>query len=489
MLRFAQARTWTGAVGTSFSRRLIKDSLPLQVASAASGDSGSANQAAYFLAVGGCAAALGLLHSQLHPLKAESHPGHSNATLTCFGEAMLRYIPDPNPKPDKTSIFTSQWLKNAGGAELNVTISLSRLGWGDKARWVSVVPKGPLGDELLQLAREAYVDGKGEGNLSLVRREEGDVGIYHVWPLKKQVWYQRYNSVFGLMNPDWFSDKFWMGVLSQTAAPPKAGNQHPPHVLLVTGITPQISADAHKAWWRALRAARVLRHESLRDKSKPRIVCVMDFNHRPNLGTMDDLWMMVEQHLRTTDLFMMSVGNLPGIADLLNVPQGDPFKSSQIPKGIAGADALDAAVARSLRALQEHLGHKTAIGVCLKCVKEEKLAPGQLPAQLRWSMICLKNGEIVSTLPSAIEHRPIEPIGGGDSWLSGIIDGLVGTAAPAAAAPEWPKEMWVAAMQRGDMLAKMKQDCIGDFSNVTKDELDAALKTHKSQAAFACRSK
>jgi len=238
-----------------------------------------------------------------------------------------------------------------------------------------------------------------------------------------------------------------------------------------------------------LRAAHALRKANWQDPRKPRIIVTMDFNHRPNLGTLDDLWMMVEQHLGTTDLFMLSVGNLAQISALLHVPEVDPFIDGHIPSGLAGAEALDAAVSRALKVLQKQLGNKTAIGVCLKCVKEETLPPGQLSQQLRWSVVCLMDGEIVSTLNTAIEHRPKEPIGGGDSWLSGVIDGLVGTIGPAAAAPEWSLEMWwTAAMQRGDMLAVLKQECIGDFSNVSKDELNSALAAHAQLPAFAWRS-
>lgn len=418
------------------------------------------------------------------PLQAEE-PGFSNARLTCFGEAMLRYIPDPKGQGTRS---TSTWLKNAGGAELNITVALSHLGWGGRARWVSVVPHGPLGDELLELAGQAYAGGNGEESLSLVRRETGDLGIYHVWPEKKKIWYQRYRSVFGLMDPDWFSDRFWLDALSQPLVAPTPGGAAPPHVLHLTGITPQISPNAHKAWWRALRAAHMLRTARARGEGGARVVVTLDFNHRPALGPLDDLWMMVEQHLRTTDLFMLSVGNLPELSSLLCVPEVDPFSAAQIPEGTAGAEALDAAVARSLRALQEQLGYKTNIGVCLKCEQEGPPELGMPPAQLRWSMVCLKTGETISTLSTAFKHRPKEPIGGGDSWLSGVIDGLVGLPIPAGVAPAWTPEMWSAAMQRGDMLAALKQEEIGDFCLVERQQLEAALALHRERPVYAWKS-
>eukprot|EP00435_Cladocopium_sp_Y103_P043229 s2287_g12.t1 len=103
--------------------------------------------------------------------------------ITCFGEAMLRYVPDPHGGED--SPFAAKWLRSVGGAELNITVALSRLGWGGRSRWVSVVPQGAwaleivLGDDFLRILGKAYPDEKGSGNLDLVRREAGEalVGI------------------------------------------------------------------------------------------------------------------------------------------------------------------------------------------------------------------------------------------------------------------------------------------------------------------------
>mmetsp|Transcript_26278 Transcript_26278/g.87097 ORF Transcript_26278/g.87097 Transcript_26278/m.87097 type:complete len:254 (+) Transcript_26278:183-944(+) len=167
--------------------------------------------------------------------------GHAGPRLTCLGEAMLRYIPDPDTSSAPPSRFTSRWLQSAGGAELNLTVALANLGWGGRARWISVVPHGHIGESLMKLASAAYSDGGAE-NLILVRRAEGDLGIYHVWPLEGKVAFQRRNSTFGQMDPDWFDDAFWLRVLSEGP-----DSSAPLHVLHLTGITPLIGPRPHKA--------------------------------------------------------------------------------------------------------------------------------------------------------------------------------------------------------------------------------------------------
>merc|ERR1719171_1336364 len=100
-------------------------------------------------------------------------------------------------------------------------------------------------------------------------------------------------------------------------------------------------------------------------------------------------------------------------------------------------------------------------------------------------MVCLSDGEVLSTLDTAIRQRPKEPIGGGDSWLSGCLDGLLGSPEPAAAAPVWSKAMWKRAMRQGDMLATLKQQVIGDFSNVERSQLQEALSKHEQREPYA----
>ena len=53
------------------------------------------------------------------------------------------------------SSFAAMRLRSVGGAEFNITVALSRLGWGGHARWVSVLPQCVLGDDFLRVLGKA----------------------------------------------------------------------------------------------------------------------------------------------------------------------------------------------------------------------------------------------------------------------------------------------------------------------------------------------
>lgn len=404
----------------------------------------------------------------------------SDVHFTCFGEVMLRFIPDTSDDSD-TNAFQSRWLRNAGGAELNIVVSLSRLGWGSRARWVSTLPDGLMGDETISLISSAFPDPQRalKDNLSLVRRMPGeDVGVYHVWPQKGVLEYQRKKSAFALADPAWFDQAFWTKVLKD--GPPGA-----PKVLHLTGITPQISYNAYRAWWQALQTARTLK---AKDPSS-RVIVSLDFNHRPLLGSLEDLWTKCEPHLETADIFVIGLGNVPDLGKLLDVREAkNLFRTLQeqdVPRTIAGAEQYNEEIGKAMKAMQVRLGGKCPIALCPKLVEPGTRDANTMDEQLRWSMVCLPNGEVLSTLDTAIRQKPVEPIGGGDSWLSGCIDGLVGSEGPAAVAPKWSKDMWIRAMRQGDMLATLKQQVVGDFSNVERPQLEAAVFENEQKGPYA----
>ena len=82
------------------------------------------------------------------------------------------------------------------------------------------------------------------------------------------------------------------------------------------------------------------------------------------------------------------------------------------------------------------------------------------------------------SLSKAVPQQVKEEIGGGDSWLSGVIDGLVGCPEAGAAAPHSSDKAWLQAMQGDDILAALKQQVFGDFSNVEWLASEAALAAH-----------
>ncbi|CAE8643778.1 unnamed protein product [Polarella glacialis] len=137
-------------------------------------------------------------------------PGASeplSARFVCFGEALIRYTPAsasgscspqrPPPKPD-----VEVWEQVVAGAELNVASALAKLGWS-KLEFVSVVPRGPLGDHLVSLLEEAL----GSNARTLVlQRPDGEVGSVHVWPKTGKKVYQREYSAFSNLDASSFGE-------------------------------------------------------------------------------------------------------------------------------------------------------------------------------------------------------------------------------------------------------------------------------------------
>lgn len=395
------------------------------------------------------------------------------ASFRTFGEVMIRYIPDPD-SPPRGGEPSSRWLQSAGGAELNIVVSLSRLGWKD-ARWVSVTPDGYLGDHLMHIIKDAV--GGDEAPTELVRREPGELGIYHVWPAERKLVYQRRHSIFGQQDPAWFSEAFWSRMLL-------APSQAPLQFFHLTGITPLISRSAATSWHQALSAARKVR--GLDSAARSRLVISFDFNHRPSLGSFHTLWLETRPHLDVIDMLILSEGDCKNIADEMGAPEViDPVFADPAlaPAGAAGAEAFDAAAQRTLQGLQQLLadhcqGRPPTLVLPLKRTDASRNEPGRPAWQMRWSVALPRTGELVSTLPTAVQQWPAEPIGGGDAWYSGFVDGLADAGGPQGQGTQlsWSTGHLAEALRRGDMVAAVKQTVVGDFSHVTRKDLDAAMR-------------
>eukprot|EP00933_Yihiella_yeosuensis_P010486 TRINITY_DN11704_c0_g1_i1.p1 TRINITY_DN11704_c0_g1~~TRINITY_DN11704_c0_g1_i1.p1 ORF type:complete len:500 (-),score=100.76 TRINITY_DN11704_c0_g1_i1:451-1950(-) len=469
-------------------------------------------------------------------------PGMSSPLFLCFGEAMLRYIPAESAdiataKPGSIPPQVSCWKQSVGGAELNVAVALSRLGWKEP-QWISVVPTGTLGDHLISKVSLAL---GGHAGLRLVQRVEGEVGIFHVWPAKRQLCYQRRNSAFGLMDPEWFSESFWMSAFGSKAEGGAIATTL--HVLHVTGITPLISPPAKKAWSQALEAVGRFRtslpsarDESIGSSRSQRLFVSLDLNHRPALGTLEELAAAVLPHVGVLDLLMLSLDVLPGLSEILGVSKALP-KILVDPLGSIASEEnakqMDMATAETLKELQARLAAKLspgggsehrvpALGICLKRQSRKRMLEVDSvtsaedgndrgpPVQHRWSLVCLPSDSlaqdsssstpvtntqvVISTLATAIKHKPVEELGGGDAWVAGVIDGLALALGHRLGHPEseckdnpnlgpaWLEADWRAALRRGDQLAALAQEEVGDFSTVSRKQLDKALASDAGPA-------
>ena len=211
----------------------------------------------------------------------------SNGTagiLLTFGESMIRFAPlDESPPVTATRAEPQPFLRSVGGDELNVAVALSKL--GERTRWISVVPQGPMGDVVVESGTANGVTVAGP------RPETGDVGTFTVLPEAKTVHYQRRNGAFALHDPATLD---WSALLGRVD-----GEQPWLHM---TGITPMVSAAARQSWDAAIRAA-----------AAAGVPMSLDLNHRKQLGTIEELWAMVAPHAAKFEVIILSLEQLNGL--------------------------------------------------------------------------------------------------------------------------------------------------------------------------------
>jgi 2-dehydro-3-deoxygluconokinase len=149
--------------------------------------------------------------------------------VVTIGETMLRFTPEGGRTLEQAISFRV----DAGGAESNVAIALSRLGF--KAAWISRLPDNPLGRRLATQIRAHGVDVS-----RVLWTEEGRVGVWYfeppVPPRPGYAYYDRAYSAFSQTNPDLVD---WDFVRSA-------------RWLHLTGITPALSSSCRTLIERAL---------------------------------------------------------------------------------------------------------------------------------------------------------------------------------------------------------------------------------------------
>lgn len=369
--------------------------------------------------------------------------------LVGFGEAMIRFAPEPCkdvPLPDEKGC--GMFLRSVGGDELNVCVAVAQLNKGsDKPapQWVSVLPTGPLGDVVHECGVYAGVDmGK------VIRVPDSDVGIFTVLPELRTVHYQRRHSAFALHQPDALQ---WEQLLAVPAEGPRKW-------LHITGITPQVSPAARESWQRAVQAAVRLG-----------VPVSMDFNHRKQLGTLDDLWSLTKPLLPSLQVLILSTGSLCELAQL----EGVPVTVSAVDEEDEGWLALMA----KLRAQW----HVPRLAVCFK-------RRDQQGVQRRWSAIATASG-VHTTARLPVLHKPKDECGGGSAWAAGLLDALWGQSvntekAEGDGTAVVYNSAVVHAARRADLLAALCQETIGDHSHVVRAKLESLENSHKDKEISLC---
>lgn len=276
-----------------------------------------------------------------------------------------------------------------GGAEYNVACSLSLL--GKQTTWVSSLPSTPEADMITKPAHQRGV------NVTLVE-SPAKVGHYHIDSNLKIVRYERENSAFANLKS---GDIDWRKTLSGT------------RWLVVSGITPLLSEGVKDNWSAAMTFAEI-----------DGTLVALDLNHRPALGSFEELWGIIEPKLRQVHLLVVSTSTLANLT------------------GGSGEE--------NLKILQKKFNIPYL--ACTWKIEDER-------GQTRWSSVAHSHG-LESTKTRPIQHTPIEPLGGGDAWLGGFLDGLLEGIS------------LINCLRRGDILAALTQKTFGDLGDVRRTELE-----------------
>lgn len=138
-----------------------------------------------------------------------------------------------------------------------------------------------------------------------------DVGTFTVVPELKTVHYQRGNSAFAQHSPSAFD---WESILAECGEAKVW--------LHMTGITPMIAEAPRLSWTLALQAAHTMG-----------VPVSMDFNHRPQLGTLSTLWAIMLPQLPHLEILILSVGNLVDLAKMYDAFPSPSFRDGWLSVG------------------------------------------------------------------------------------------------------------------------------------------------------------
>jgi 2-dehydro-3-deoxygluconokinase len=328
------------------------------------------------------------------------------ARVVTFGEIMLRLSP-----PGFERFFQSPVLgATFGGGEANVAISLAQFGLD--SRYVTRVPNHAVGDGALRALRADGV------NVDGVLRGGERLGIYFAESGASQrasnVIYDRAHASIADAKPGMFA---WDTLLAG------ADWFH------VTGITPALGPDVAACTREAVESAR-------RAGAKVSI----DLNYRKKLWSVTD----ARQTMRAlTGLAHVIIANEEDIQACLGID-------------VVGADVVGGTLDVSgYRATAERVAKEFGVAYVAITLRESHSASRNGWSAVLWDAAA---GEFHHS--SHYDITVIDRIGGGDSFASGLIYGLVTGRAPASA------------LQFAVAASALKHTIPGDFNRVSVSEVD-----------------
>ena len=323
--------------------------------------------------------------------------------IVTFGEIMLRLNTPRHQRFRQARIMEVEY----GGGESNVGVSLAN--YGQDVRFVSRVPDNDLGECAIRSLRAAGIDTshivRGGKRLGLYFLETGAV------QRPSKVIYDREDSSIATVAP---------GMIDWEAALEGVGWFH------WSGITPAVSASAAAVCLEACRAA-----------AARGITISVDLNHRSKL------WQYGQSPAEV----------MPQLVDYCDVIVGGSYEAERY-FGIEVGNSSDfLPVARGLR---DRFPRATKIVTTLR---ESISASHNTYTALLWDGVRLHSS------PTYEMTHIVDRVGGGDSFMGGLIHGLI-------IRPEDPSY----ALRFGVAASALKHTIPGDVNQVTEAEVTELME-------------
>lgn len=330
------------------------------------------------------------------------------ARVVTFGEIMMRLATPGRLRFNQATQLDLTY----GGGEANVAVSLSNFGLD--ATFVTRLPKNPFGDAAVQTLRGLGVD------TTRIARAGERIGIYFLETGASQrasvVVYDRAGSAIAQAKPGQFD---WPAIFEGASW------------FHFTGITPALGPDVAAATREALEAAKAAG-----------LTVSCDMNYRKKLWTPAEAQATMSELMQFVDV---AIGNEEDAEKVFGIrAEGVVVTSGSLEHS---------AYEQVARRLAERFDLK-AVAITLR---ESRSAD-----ENGWSAMLLHDGQVYQS--RAYDIRIVDRVGGGDSFASGLIYGLV-----TERGPQESLEFAVAA-------SCLKHTIVGDLNLVSVSEVEALVQ-------------
>lgn len=324
--------------------------------------------------------------------------------VVTLGEIMLRLSTPGYSR----FVQTQQFDVCYGGGEANVAVSLAN--YGLNAYFVSKLPKHEIGQSAINFLRQYGV------NTDYIARGGDRVGIYFLETgasmRPSKVIYDRANSSISEADiADFNFDEIFKG----------AAWFH------FTGITPALGAKAAK-----------MTEEALKSAKKHGVTVSVDLNYRKKLWTPEQAQKVMTKLMHYVDV---CIGNEEDIEKVLGLKPG----TTDVTSGELDLEGY--------KAIFKELHKKYGFKYIATSLRESHSASDN-----GWSAVIYNGKDFYHS--RKYEIRIVDRVGGGDSFASGLIYGLLSG------------KNFKAALEFAVAASALKHTIPGDFNLVTKEEVE-----------------